>query len=303
MVFKKYKKAFSLVEISVVIVIIGILIAGVSQGIDLYNEFKLNNARTLTLNSVVPRISNLSMWWETTAENSFKTAKPNDGDLINQWNDINPQRAMKINLFNIPNNITRPEYSELAINGLPALKFSNGQELRSENLQGSNFFNNNEMTVFLVQNTTGKYGGYDSPMSWVPTSNNLDTGSEIERFCLTLPFNNTDFLFDLGYGASARIKSSIAGAHNNKNNLFSFKRLGSEMIMRFNGQQIAYSSANTSSFLNNYSAPFIVGKLRTSNSYGVDGLIGEIIIYGSGLHINDIQKIEAYLAKKWGIKI
>ncbi len=140
MIFKKHQKAFSLIEISVVIVIIGILIAGVSQGIDLYNEFKLTNARTLTLNSVVSRISNLSMWWETTMENSFKTAKPNDGELINQWNDINPQRVMKINLFNTPNDASRPAYKASAINGLPALKFSNAQELRSVDIKGDSFF-------------------------------------------------------------------------------------------------------------------------------------------------------------------
>ena len=66
-----------------VILIIGILIAGVSQGIDLYGDFKLASARNLTSGSIVARVPNLSMWWEVTAENSFKTAKPNDGELIN----------------------------------------------------------------------------------------------------------------------------------------------------------------------------------------------------------------------------
>jgi prepilin-type N-terminal cleavage/methylation domain-containing protein len=41
MILKKHQKAFSLVELSMVILIIGILIAGVSQGIDLYGDFKL----------------------------------------------------------------------------------------------------------------------------------------------------------------------------------------------------------------------------------------------------------------------
>ena len=52
MIFKKYQKAFSLVELSMVILIIGILIAGVSQGIDLYEDFRINTAKTLTLNSI-----------------------------------------------------------------------------------------------------------------------------------------------------------------------------------------------------------------------------------------------------------
>lgn len=292
------KKAFSLIEISVVILIIGVLISGVSQGIDLYNDYKIANARTLTLNSVVPRIQNLSMWYETTSENSFKTSKPNDGELINQWNDINPQRAMKINLFNIPNDASRPAYKNSVINGLPALKFSNAQELRSENIKGNNFFISNDITVFVVKNAIGATL-FNTTMSWVPTTNNLDAGgSEIARFNLHLSHNNT-FYFDFG----GRIEASGADISFKKNNLFSFKRSGSEMIMRLNGQQISYSSSIAGTISNSNSSPFIVGKLRTDYNYQFEGLIGEIIIYGNGLHINEIQKIEAYLAKKWGIKI
>ena len=150
MILKKHQKAFSLVELSMVILIIGILIAGVSQGIDLYSDFKLASARNLTSGSIVARVPNLSMWWETTMENSFANPKPNDGELINQWNDINSQRAMKINLFNTSNSDSRPTYKASAINNLPALKFSNAQELRSADIKGDSFFSNNEITVFLV---------------------------------------------------------------------------------------------------------------------------------------------------------
>jgi len=293
-----HKKAFSLIEISVVILIIGVLISGVSQGIDLYNDYKIANARTLTSNSIVPRIQNLSMWYETTSENSFKTAKPNDGELINQWNDINPQRTMKINLFNIPNDASRPAYKNSVINGLPALKFSNAQELRSEDIKGNNFFLNNDITIFVVQNAIGATL-FNTTMSWVPTTNNLDAGgSEIARFNLHLSHNNI-FYFDFG----GRIEASGADSSFKKNNLFSFKRSGSEMNMRLNGQQISYSSSIAGIISNSYIAPFVVGKLRTDYYYQFEGLIGEIIIYGNGLHINEIQKIEAYLAKKWGIKI
>ncbi|MBM3590130.1 MAG: prepilin-type N-terminal cleavage/methylation domain-containing protein [Alphaproteobacteria bacterium] len=58
-----FRKAFSLIEISVVILIIGILIAGISQGIDLYNDFNLTKARNITKNSRVGRfqISNYGL--------------------------------------------------------------------------------------------------------------------------------------------------------------------------------------------------------------------------------------------------
>ena len=64
-----HKKAFSLVELSMVILIVGILIAGVSQGIDLYQDSRLATARSLTKNSRVGRIPDLVSWYETTNEN------------------------------------------------------------------------------------------------------------------------------------------------------------------------------------------------------------------------------------------
>ena len=298
MILKKHQKAFSLVELSMVILIIGILIAGVSQGIDLYSDFKLASARNLTSGSIVARVPNLSMWWETTMENSFANPKPNDGELINQWNDINSQRAMKINLFNTSNSDSRPTYKASAINNLPALKFSNAQELRSADIKGDSFFSNNEITVFLVQNSVGSNNG-NSTMSWAPTDNNLDTGqSDSLIFNLHLPHNNI-FYFDFG----GRIMVSGANVYSNKNNIFSFKRSGTEMTMRLNGQEIAISKNIGTNLYNSKIAPFIVGKSRTNNFYIFEGLIGEIIIYGNGLGINEIQRIESYLSKKWGIKI
>ena len=302
MILKKHQKAFSLVELSMVILIIGILIAGVSQGIDLYGDFKLASARNLTSGSIVARVPNLSMWWETTMENSFVNPKPNDDDLINQWNDINSQRAMKINLFNTSNGASRPAYKASAINNLPALKFSKAQELRSADIKGDSFFSNNEITVFLVQNSIGS-NNHNSTMSWVPTSNNLDSGgSEIARFNLHLPHSDI-FYFDFsGSGLSGRLGASGANIYSGKNNIFSFKRSGAEMRMRLNGQQIASSSSIAGTISNSNIAPFIVGKLRTE-PYIFEGLIGEIIIYGKLIPAAKRAQIEKYLGKKWGIKV
>lgn len=65
---KKPNKGFSLVELSIVILIIGVLIAGVSQGIDLLQDSRLAAARMLTQSSRVNSIKNLVTWLETTSE-------------------------------------------------------------------------------------------------------------------------------------------------------------------------------------------------------------------------------------------
>jgi len=98
-----HKKAFSLIEISVVIVIIGILIAGVSQGIDLFQDMRLSTARSLTKNSRVNRIPDLVSWYETTGENVFSSGtttfqnieKVQANQKINRWKDSNPNSILK----------------------------------------------------------------------------------------------------------------------------------------------------------------------------------------------------------------
>ena len=65
------RSAFSLIEISIVILIIGILIAGVIQGGKLLQKFRLQTARSLTNSSVVSEITGLVAWYESTVAESF----------------------------------------------------------------------------------------------------------------------------------------------------------------------------------------------------------------------------------------
>ena len=107
-----FKTAFSLVEISIVILVIGILIIGISNGIELYQDTKLSTARSLTSNSRVGRINGLVLWLETTLENNFSSGTTNFNNIknitentsINRWRDINP-------LSISPNNATQTSSS------------------------------------------------------------------------------------------------------------------------------------------------------------------------------------------------
>ena len=90
-------KAFSLIELSIVILIIGILIAGVTQGSRLVSAMKLNTARTVTQSSEVNSITGVVTWLESTADKSFDDAEETDGSIITNWYDINPQSLLKNN--------------------------------------------------------------------------------------------------------------------------------------------------------------------------------------------------------------
>ena len=71
---KNFKKAFSLIELSVVVLIIGILIAGITQSSRLVRAMKLNTARSLTRSSDVNSIRNLTAWFDATAEGVFSSS-------------------------------------------------------------------------------------------------------------------------------------------------------------------------------------------------------------------------------------
>ena len=65
------KKAFSLIELSIVVLIIGIIIAGITKSSQVLDLYKLSSARTQTQSSPVNSIKNLLVWYEATSENSF----------------------------------------------------------------------------------------------------------------------------------------------------------------------------------------------------------------------------------------
>ena len=69
---KNIKKAFSLIELSIVILIIGILVAGVTQSSRLVSQFRLLSARNITQSSPVHSIKDLLIWLETTSTKSWQ---------------------------------------------------------------------------------------------------------------------------------------------------------------------------------------------------------------------------------------
>jgi len=99
---KNFNKAFSLIELSIVILIIGILVAGVTQSSRLINQLKLLSAQSLTRSSDVNSILDLTFWVESTLDGSFTNSSGSfqldNGGSISSWNDIKIISSTKINV-------------------------------------------------------------------------------------------------------------------------------------------------------------------------------------------------------------
>ncbi len=124
----KPNKGFSLIEISIVILIIAILVYGISTGIDLYKDAKISTAKNLTTKSPVSRISELSLWLEASDSQKIEcygaTKTCTNNGKIKIWFDINPTTIDKINVGRNNNGDGAPTYVEDGINGLPSINFN-----------------------------------------------------------------------------------------------------------------------------------------------------------------------------------
>lgn len=307
----KKLKAFSLIEISVVILVIGILILGISTGMDMYQDYSLINARNLTRNSQVPRISDLKLWLETTSERAFKVgtttnindykniALPNDQQKIGVWQEdiaykTTQEFAHQMNDF-------KPRYTKNGIGGLPSLYFDGKSNVNGDfmNFDGSLLsIWEDGFTIFIVERRT-KLGNYSVAPSYADT----------------FQFILSSSVHMMGYGNDSRIMTGWSpwGSINNKLNedrihcyYYNNKNSPSDLSKIFvNNKPITVNNSKVPIGLTIATASS--GQIArfspgwTLNYY--TGLISEIIIYGRPLSNKELENVHLYLSKKYSIKL
>ncbi len=271
------KNAFSLLEMSVVLITIAVLFAAITQSSFVLQMAKLSSARSMTKSSVVNDTTGLILWLESTLLDSFNDKQLNDGDLITNWYDIKSSHISQyITTSSVP-----PSYNYAAINGLPGISFDNINRF----LQISNFKANAYMTLFVV----GKFNAGDMFIEHGTNATSVD-----------------GFNFS-GSGVPTTIRRSA----NSVANASSTNWLGPETsiaVMRYNGINISYKK-NNSNFTNvaassvpnsMLEATLYIGS-RAGTSNFSDGFFGEIIMFDRSLTDTEVDDIVEYLTKKWQI--
>ena len=247
-----FKKAFSLIEISIVILVVGILIAGISKGLDLVNDMRIATARALTDKAPMFGMENLELWLETTSENSLATGttsftnvkNPLNNDRIGRWNDINPT-LIDPNYKNhaVQGDINfQPLYVQDGINGLPALLFDGVDDWFDAKNGKTNF---NEFTIFIVAKPQHKQeedvpsGGTYSNVINISCSGSVNTcvrtSNSVSDYTFTRTSNPAGWIYF--YSPSVSNKNSIQF----KYSMISFSSINNN----FPG------AGNTISFVNN----------------------------------------------------
>lgn len=280
------KKAFSLIELSIVILIIGILIAGVTQSSRLIKKSRLQTAQTLTESSPVAGMKDLALWYETSLEKSFDETAEEDGTAISIWYDSNPQTINKDNAVQNTAD-SQPKFMKDIFNdALPAVRFDgidDYMDFDGTMVVGISY------TIFVVEQRRSS----GSPSFFI-----AGAGDGVTNGNLTLGYiggggyvSFGHFGNDLNYNI-AGYTSPIARIHS-----FLFNTTSGKTYY-LNGNNVASEPTQTEALVQNPGAS--LGKFF-SDYYNGD--IAEVIIFTRALKTEERQSIENYLSKKYKITL
>lgn len=311
--FKKMKqnKAFTFIEFSIILIVIGIMLAGIVQGQRMIAKFRLQAAQALTLSSPVINIKGLSLWLEATLSENFDQSQIKDGAQLTIWNDRNPQAIRKLYaLATASTGITYKKVSE--INGLPSV-----------------YFNGSSSALFKLSTSSSSV-----VETAIPTPNNAFSFFIVARLVddastsLKAVFSNGGSSDGWGYALSgvqgSRTRTiTFPGASNvsvttanasTVTEVISATHMsdisGGEIKLFTNGIGAAGSGAigstetlaSSMATAKNPTTGFYIGNYSTL-SKAWSGYISEIIIFNRLLSEQERKMVEKYLGQKYSVKV
>lgn len=324
------KKAFSLIELSIVVLILGILIAGITQSSSLVRKFKLNSARALTQNSPASGIRGMVYWFEPTLESSFISSEAVDQSIISRWNDNNPQ-GTKFNAYagqktdntqytynvapgGTSSNTKGPTYIESGLNSLPTLRFANDNTnayrylVVDKNMKNSPVDGITQIVVFTYRSGNDFFIDRSTINSSGAAS--LSTSSVSRGYPLFQP-NITSGVLRLYYrddtctpNSSPFFSTGYALASGLSYILTIQRKYGSSFNVYINGTSSFGGTSSISDPIGNITLdPTKIGRHNQYDNGNTDIDISELILYSGNFTTEDRQAVESYLGKKYGIKI
>ena len=296
---KSKNTAFSIVEISVVILIISLLLAGILNGTSLIGDASIATAQKLTTNADVNNMESLTLWLETSFTSSLEAQgnKKVENDIkINRWKDNSPLKSPTKRFDFIQTASTnQPTYKEDVIDGLPMLYFTTSnsleffsststltQEKQNQNLSLADLMQNNQATIFIVCM-------FDKSAS----------GAKLINFNNVVNFGYNANKIEMIFDGNNLIESSDSLKTETLQMISAIKNIGKiEFYLNGNLRSNISSSATIAdtNFSSNFSSTnkIIVG--------GFKGWLGEILVFNTALATKERQQVEQYLTKKWKIK-
>jgi prepilin-type N-terminal cleavage/methylation domain-containing protein len=285
-VVKKYKNGFSLVELSVSLIIIAALALVILSGTGIKKTARISGAKTMTTAANLSSFGDLILWLD--AVNMDNLIVETDG-TVSSWNDISSPLS-DISLEQ-PTQSARPIYTEDIINGLPAVRFDGTNDVLQE-LGKNSLLINDDFTTFIVyaSNHTRVYGVLLGHVSCEPT-----------RVGYAITDRNTpglieNYLFPT-YGAFGTTSTPSSDGY-----IVVYKHDGGTHTI----QQNESVSSTTIGFSSPVEGDVYIGAGKElsgscNTQFFADADIGEVIMFKRALTAHEISGIINYLSKKWKI--
>lgn len=279
------KSAFSIIEISIVILIISILISGILQSKLMIKKSRLTTAQTLTKTSPVNDIENLVAWYETSLDSSFVAAEAKNATAIGTWYDNNPHAISRKNATQSTTANKPKFYVNIFNNALPAVRFDGTNDYLD--FDGADLVNSS-YTIFVVEQRRAT--GYLPFIGG--TGGSLNTVLVL-GYSSSTNLTQSQYSNDLNYTVTAYSSPAVA-IHTFVLNTTSGKSYwvsGGSSADATEGSQTASLTSFAGSNLGKFSSNYFNGDLA------------EIIIFNRSLKSEERRLIEKYLGEKYNVTL
>lgn len=295
------KLGFSLIELSIVILVIGILVIGISKGSKVISESKLKSAKSITNGSPIHIIDDLALWLEPTNPDNIATGDFDDpldfnsdlseGSPISSWRYLAPSNTSLINLTP-DSDAERPTYTEKGINGLPAIAFDGLTQVLT-NAQGVIPAGHERYTMIAVFTGNNVTTGTHQPFS-----QRTDVGCSGTITGIIIQGSEVGYF---GCGAGSDLRSAATTVLNNNNYIVTIAvnkaAAGDKVSIYLNSKSTTLTGSPA-----NISAALVEGPTRVGDT-SFSGSISEIIVFNDLLESSQIDDVQNYLSTKYGIKL
>ena len=315
-------RAFSLIEISVVIVIVMIMIAGLLQGSRVISSMRITTARNVTNSSAMPWINYIVTWYDVTAGDAFVESENDDGDKISRWNGAELRYTDRVNLTQT-DETKKPILISNGMYGLPSLKFDGVDDyFMSENLEQSvlSYRSGSVFIVFEPKTTSATakrtifyqpvecgrefdvgygFGGNVGNFGLASSSEDCAVGTNATTSSLNYVVTNEKIVASMVISQAPMVQNDVSNIKIYRNG---FLETSTKVGVGYNSALIENSKQYADGYGRVYVGARKISDSATPSSF-FEGLLGEMIIFNRSLNNEDRKEIEKYLGKKWGIKV
>lgn len=268
------------------LVIIATLTAGVAGAVKMVQSARLNNARSITVNSPVTKIPGLVAWYETSRKESFNSNEAHDDGQISAWYDVSPGSITKQK-----NTLTRTASSAVTyqLNGISKLPSVHFADAGTRRLSVSSFYQgtSSQNTIFIVLkpyiivfgnacHMIDSGSGTYSSFSILPIGIHMYLGANADAVATNCCSVNESYII-AAYFNSSYSKSYVNDAVNKVGNI----------------------NVNPGT---NVLDGLTVGN-NLDGGYPFTGLISEVIVYNRPLDLQERRNVMSYLSNKYNITV